>query len=125
MSIAYLVVTICLVPILTFSGIGKLRRDPHIVRVINEVVGVPLKYFPLLAACEFLAAAGLLIGIWVPSLGALAGAATVAYFVGAVISHLRVRDFKEIGPAAFLLTMAVAALVLRLLTVHRPALMFR
>ena len=63
MHIAYLVVTIVFASIVTFSGIGKIRRDPHQVRVIHETVGVPLKFFPLLAACEFAGALGLLAGI--------------------------------------------------------------
>src|SRR5262249_41507831 len=53
MGTAYLVITILLAPMLVYSGIGKLRRDPRIVQVIHELVGVPMKYFPLLAACEF------------------------------------------------------------------------
>lgn len=52
MSIASLVVTIVLAAMVLFSGIGKLRNDPHIVNVIHETVGVPMKYFPALAACE-------------------------------------------------------------------------
>jgi hypothetical protein len=38
---------------LMFSGLGKLRGNPRIVRVIHELKGVPMKYFPLLATCEF------------------------------------------------------------------------
>ena len=52
MGIAYLVITIVLAAIVTFSGIGKIRHDPRIVQVIHELIGVPLKYFPFLAACE-------------------------------------------------------------------------
>jgi len=99
-----------------FSGIGKIRRDPRIVRVIHEVIGVPLRYFPLLAACEFAGALGLVLGIWWPPLGVAAGIGLVLYFVGAVGSHLRVGDVKGIGPAAFMLAAAVAALVMRVLT---------
>ena len=36
MSIAYLVITILLAAIVTFSGIGKIRRDPHIVRSFTK-----------------------------------------------------------------------------------------
>ena len=100
---------------LVFSGLGKLRRDPRIVRVIHEVVGVPTKYFPLLASCEFAGAVGLVLGIWWPLLGVLAGIGLVLYFVGAVVSHLRVGDAKGIGPAAFLLTLSAGALVTRIL----------
>lgn len=115
MGIAYLVIAILLAAILVFSGLGKLRRDPRIVLVIHELVGVPMKYFPLLAACEFAGAMGLVLGIWWPLLGVAAGIGVVLYFVGAIVSHLRVGDVRGIGPAAFLLTMAAGALVTRIL----------
>ena len=83
---------------MTLSGIGKVRHDPHIVQVIHEVVGVPLKYFARLAAYEF---AGIVLGVWWPLLGVAAGIGLVLYFVGAVVWHLRVVDIKGIGPAAF------------------------
>ena len=78
-------------------------RSAYIVQVIHEVVGVPLKYFPLLAASEFAGALGIVLGIWWPCLGVAAGIGLVLYFVGAVVSHLRVGDLKGIGPAAFIL----------------------
>jgi len=116
MGIAYLVITILLAAIVTFSGIGKIRHDPRIVQVIHELIGVPLKYFPLLAACEFAGALGVVFGIWWPHLGEAAGIGLVIYFVGASVSHLRVGDVKGIGPAAFILVLAAAALALRVLT---------
>jgi uncharacterized membrane protein YphA (DoxX/SURF4 family) len=116
MGIAYLVTTILLAAMVLFSGIGKVRHDPHIVEVIHEVVGVPMKYFPLLAACEFAGALGLVLGVWWPLLGAAAGIGLVLYFVGATVSHLQVGDVKGIGPAAFVLVLAAAALALRVLT---------
>jgi uncharacterized membrane protein YphA (DoxX/SURF4 family) len=115
MSIAYLVITILLAAMVIFSGIGKIRRDPHIVQIIHEVVGVPLKYFPLLAAGEFAGALGVVLGIWWPWLGVAAGTGLVLYFVGAVVSHLRIGDVKGIGPAAFMLVVAATALALRIL----------
>jgi len=114
-GIAYLVVTIVLATIVVFSAVGKLRRDPRIVQGIHEVVGVPMKYFPLLAMCELAGAVGLVLGIWWPPLGVAAAIGLVIYFAGAVVSHLRVGDVKGIGPAAFLLTMSAAALALRIL----------
>jgi hypothetical protein len=83
-------------------------------KVIHEVVGVPLKFFPFLAACEFVGAAGLLIGIvWRP-LGLAASVGLVLYFVGAMIGHVRVGDFKGLGPAAFMLFLAAACFLLRM-----------
>ncbi|HET8826366.1 MAG TPA: DoxX family protein [Terriglobales bacterium] len=124
MGIAYLVVAIVLAAMVLFSGVGKLRNDPHIVKVIHETVGVPMKYFPLLAACEIAGAVGLVLGIWCSILGIAAATGLVIYFVGAVVSHVRVGDFKGIGPAAMLLTMSAAALILRLLVhnIFSPAL---
>jgi uncharacterized membrane protein YphA (DoxX/SURF4 family) len=119
MRIAYLVITLLLAFIASYSGIGKIRRDPFQVKIIHETVGVPLRPFPLLAACEFARALGLVVGIWEPPLGIAAGIGLVLYFVGAVISHLRVGDFKGIGSPAFMLVIAAGALALRLLTVER------
>jgi hypothetical protein len=116
MGIAYLVITILLAAMVTFSAIGKIRRDPRIVQVIHQVVGVPMKYFSLLAACEFAGALGVVLGIWWPLLGVAGGIGLVIYFVGASVSHLRVGDVKGIGPAAFILAVAAAALALRILT---------
>lgn len=112
MDIAYLVVTTFLASMAAFSGVEKLRRDPKIVHIVHEVVGVPLQYFPHLATCEFAGALGLVLGIWWPFLGMVAGIWLASYFVGAIVSHLQVGDVKGIGPAAFMLSMSVAALAL-------------
>lgn len=116
MGILYLVVTVLVALMATFSGLGKIRRDPRQVKVIHEVVGVPLKYFPLLAACEFAGALGLVAGIWLPPLGAAGAIGLVLYFVGAVVSHLRVGDIKGLGAPAFMLVLTAGALVVRLVT---------
>lgn len=84
--------------------------------MIHETVGVPVKYFPLLAACEFAGALGLVAGIWWPPLGLSAGIGLVLYFVGAIVSHLRVGDVRGIGAPAFMLMLAGGALALRVLT---------
>jgi DoxX-like family len=115
MHIVYLVVTALFAIMVAFSGLEKVRGNPRIVKVINETVGVPLSYFPLLAACEFAGALGLVLGIWWPPLGVAAGIGLVLYFAGAVVSHLRVGDFKGIGAATFMLVVAAGALALRVL----------
>ena len=118
MHLAYLVVTLAIALMAAFSGLGKLRQDPKIVHVIHKVVGVPMKYFPHLAACEIAGAIGLIAGIWWPLLGIAAGLGLTIYFIGAIVSHLRVGDAKGIGPAAFMLALSAAALVLRILSHH-------
>ena len=113
MHILYFVITVAFALMVTYSGIGKIRRDPLPVRVVHETIGLPLKYFPLLAACEFAGAVGLVAGIWWPPIGIAAGIGLVLYFVGAIVSHLRVGDVKGIGSAAFMLALAAIALALR------------
>ena len=105
MHTAYLVITLVFAVMVSYSGVGKIRRDPLQVRVIHETVGVPLKYFALLAACEFAGALGLVVGIWWPLIGMAAGIGLVLYFVGAIVSHLRVGDVKGSGSAAFMLVL--------------------
>ncbi|HVT99962.1 MAG TPA: DoxX family protein [Acidobacteriaceae bacterium] len=114
MAIAYLVVAVLLAAMTFFSGVGKLRHDPSIVKAIHETCRIPMRYFPFLAACEMAGATGVVLGIWWPPLGVAGAAGLVLYFLGAVASHLRVGDSRGIGPAAFLLSLSVAALVLRL-----------
>src|SRR2546421_12696911 len=103
MHTAYLAITALFALIVSYSGVGKIRRDPHQVRVLHETIGVPFKYFPLLAACEFVGAVGLVVGIWWPLIGIAAGIGLVLYFVGAIVSHLGVGDVKGGKPAAFML----------------------
>jgi uncharacterized membrane protein YphA (DoxX/SURF4 family) len=93
------------------SGVAKLRHDPKVVRVVHEIAGVPMRWFPWLAACEFAGAAGLVLGFaWRP-LGIAAAVCLVVYFVGAVVADLRVRDFKGIGTPAIPLMLAVGCLI--------------
>jgi hypothetical protein len=122
MHTAYLVITILFAMMVAFSGLGKIRRDPRQVRVVHETVGVPLRFFPFLAACEFAGAMGLVAGIWWPPLGVAAGIGLVLYFVGAIVSHLRVGDFKGIGSAFFMLVVAAGALAMRVLT-YKPGIL--
>jgi hypothetical protein len=119
METTYLVITAIFALMMVVSGLGRIRRDPRQVQVVHETVGVPLKYLPLLAACEFAGALGLVAGIWWPLPGVAAGAGLVPYFVGAIMSHLRVGDFKGIGPAAFMLMVSAGALAMRILT-YKP-----
>jgi hypothetical protein len=115
-TIAYLATTTVVALMVAFSALGKIRRDPAIVKVIVETVGVPEKYLMALAGCELAGVTGLLAGMWWPPLGIAAAVGLVVYFVGAVASHLRVGDVKGIGPAVFMLFAVSTALTLRSLT---------
>jgi hypothetical protein len=110
----YLTVTFIVAAMVAFSAIAKIRRDPRVVRTIHEVVGLPLSYFSLLAACEFAGALGLILGIFWPLLGVVAGIGLAVYFIGAILSHLRVGDVRGVGPAFFMWVAVMVALGLRL-----------
>ncbi|MGH7452024.1 MAG: DoxX family protein [bacterium] len=119
MYIAHIAVAVLMSLLIAGSGVAKLRRDPRVVKVINEVVRVPMKFFPWLAACEFAGGIGLLIGIAWPPIGLAAAVGLIIYFLGAIIAHVRVGDVKGIGAPAFMLGLAVACLVTRILSAYR------
>ncbi len=117
MFIAYVIIAIIMSLLLVSSGVSKLRRTPSIVHSIHDVIGLPLRWLPWLAACEFAGAAGLLIGIvWWP-LGIAAAIGIVVYFIGASIGHVRVKDFKNLTTPVVILLIAIAVLVLRSLSI--------
>src|SRR5919204_462996 len=109
MHFAYTIVAGVFTVILTMSARMKLVRDQLAVEVIGHVVGVPLRFFPVLALLEIAGGVGLLVGIGLKPLGVAAGASLVAYFVVAITSHLRVRDLsaEHVFPAVLMLVMSV------------------
>lgn len=113
MGTATTAVTILLVVVLLASAAAKLRKVQQAVEPILAV-GVPAHRVPQLAALEVAGAVGLLVGFAVPVVGIAAAVGVVLYFVGAVVAHLRVGD-RAVGPALFVLVLAVAVLVLRVL----------
>jgi DoxX-like protein len=107
MVLATGIVSVLLALVLLVSAYGKLRQDPGQVQTLTRV-GVPRSLMPVLAALEIAAALGLFAGlIWTP-LGIAAAAGVIAYFIGAVGSHLRVKDFNVTAPAVLLLAGGVA-----------------
>ncbi len=117
MYIAYIIIAIIMSLLLIGSGTAKLRHVPTVVHGVHEVVGVPMRWFPWLAACEFAGAAGLLIGIvWWP-LGVAAAIGVVIYFIGASVGHVRVKDFKGLSAPVVILLFAIAVLVVRSISI--------
>ena len=121
MFITYCILAVLYSGMLIFSGVLKLRHDAQMVQIIHHTIGLPLAYFPLLAACEIAAALGLLAGIRWARLGIAASIGAVIYFIGAIASHIRVGDFAGLGGAALMLAIASALLVLRVKTQRRAA----
>ncbi|MFG2875804.1 DoxX family protein [Streptomyces sp. NPDC048337] len=114
MFIAYAVVGGLLALVLTASATLTLQRNDQIVASMQKVQ-VPDSWLPRLAGLKAAGAIGLVAGLWITPLGVAAAIGVTLYFVGAVISHLRVKDY-ELAPAAVLTLVAVAALILRTLS---------
>ncbi|GAA3767868.1 hypothetical protein GCM10022225_62930 [Plantactinospora mayteni] len=112
MFVATAVLSALLAAVLLLSARGKLVRDPAQLKVLSRV-GFPEERIALLAVAEIAGAAGLVLGLFWWPVGVAAAIGVIAYFVGAVGSHLRVRDFQIVPPAVLLLV-GVAALALRL-----------
>lgn len=113
MFIAASILSVLFSALLVFSAVGKLRKDPKQMAVLELVKAT--KAAPLLATLEIAAAAGLLVGLaWWP-VGIAAGIGAVLYFAGAIVAHLRVGD-RSVTGAAVLLGVSAAVVVLRALT---------
>ncbi|MET7365861.1 DoxX family protein [Streptomyces sp. NPDC005566] len=114
MFIAYAVVGILLALALSASAVLTFTRNEAVTASMAKV-GVPDSWFPRLAVLKAAGAAGLLVGLAVPFIGSAAAVGVVLYFIGAVITHVRAKDF-EIAAPVILTLLAGAALVLRVLS---------
>ncbi|MER7001350.1 DoxX family protein [Streptomyces sp. NPDC000410] len=83
-------------------------RHPMVV-AIAERLQVPVSWMYPLGACLGTASLGLLAGLALRPLGVAAAAGLILYFAGAVITHLRVRDY-QLGSALLFLALSAATL---------------
>src|SRR5215216_116781 len=79
MFIALVIAAVLLAAMCASSASQKLRKHERSVAIIGGTVGVPVRYFPVLASLELAGAAGILLGLWLEPLGVVAAAALVAY----------------------------------------------
>jgi hypothetical protein len=93
-------------------AIGGLTKAGFVVKNAVEV-GVSPSWVPLLGALKGAGAIGLIAGLLgVPVIGTAAAAGLVAFFVGAVTAHVRARVLYNIAFPGFFLALAVASLVM-------------
>ena len=116
MFTAYVVVTLMAIAANTFAATADFMRSKFVL-ITAAKAGVPESWLPMLGTLKAAGALGLLVGllIGVPLIGTAAAVGLILFFIGAIITHLRVRDYS-IGPAAAFLLLAVAALVLGLVS---------
>jgi hypothetical protein len=111
MFTAYIVVTLLAAAANIFSAILDFIRYKQI--LINMArVGVSESWLTTLGILKATGALGLLVGIRVPLIGIAAAVGLVVFFIAAIITHLRGRDYS-FGLAVVFLLLAVAVLILR------------
>jgi len=114
MFTVYIIVTVLTAAANFFSATLDFIRYKQI--LINMAkAGVPDSWITMLGTLKAAGALGLLVGIGVPLIGTAAAVGLILFFVGAIITHLRARDYS-FGLAVVFLLLAVAALVLRVAT---------
>jgi len=115
MFTAYVVVTLLAIAANTFSGVAALVHFKPILPGMAKA-GVPESWLTVLGILKTAGAVGLLLGlIGVPLIGTAAAIGLILFFIGAIITHLRARDYsQQFGLAIGFLLLAVATLVLSL-----------
>jgi hypothetical protein len=96
---AHVVVTLLLVAGLIASGSLDFAGF-HQITANMARVGVPSSWLPMLGTVKFAGALGLLVGFGIPVIGTAAAIGVVQFFVLAVYTHLRVRDYSPGGGLA-------------------------
>ncbi|MDJ0343650.1 DoxX family protein [Streptomyces sp. H10-C2] len=114
MYIAYATVAIVTIAYCAFSAGCDFVRFERVALAMNKA-GVPRSWMPALGVPKAGAALGLLAGFWLPVIGPAAAAGLVLFFVCAVVTHLRVRDYS-LGLQYPFLLLAAATLALGLVT---------
>ena len=114
-STAYVVVTLLAIAANAFSGVAAMVHFGPILPGMARA-GVPESWLTVLGTLKTAGAVGLLLGLFgVPLIGTAAAIGLVLFFVGAIATHLRARDYSpQFGLAIGFFLLAVAALVLGL-----------
>ncbi|GGU43695.1 DoxX family protein [Lentzea flava] len=104
------VLAVLLAVLFVLLGVSKLLALPRM-RELASHAGFSVAAYRGIGALEVAGAAGLLIGLTVPLLGAAAGAGLLLLLAGAVITHVRNRDgIRELAPAVVCAALVAAYL---------------
>ena len=109
MFTAYLVVTLLAATLNGCAAVANLVGHDFPKRQADQL-GMPRWSTLPLGALLGAGSLGLLVGLRVPEIGVLAAGGLVLYFIGALLAHLRARDY-HLAPWAMYFVTAVAALV--------------
>lgn len=111
MSTAHVVVTILAAVWVGCSAVALFLRVKGIVQPFTDYGG-RRSWWPWLATAKAAGATGLLVGLFVPVIGTMAGIGLVLYFTGAVVTVVRARWFSHIPYPVLFLALVVASTAL-------------
>jgi hypothetical protein len=111
MSIAYIVITVLATIMVGYSAVSIFIRAKWI-DVLADY-GVPRSWWPWLGTAKAAGAMGLLVGLFVPVIGVMAGIGLVLYFTGAVITVIHAHWYSHIPFPLVYMTPVIGVLVLR------------
>lgn len=112
MSTAYIVVTILAAVMVGFSAVSLFSNAKWVTQALIDY-GIPRSWLPWLGTAKAAGAVGLLMGLFVPIIGVIAGIALVLYFTGAVITVVRARWYSHIPFPLLYMAPVIGALALR------------
>jgi hypothetical protein len=81
-------------------------------RVRANNYGVPRSWWRWLGIAKAAGSVGLLVGLFVPAIGVLAGSCLVLYFIGALVTVVRARWYRDVPAPLLFLTPVAGSLVL-------------
>jgi hypothetical protein len=96
MSTAYIIVTLLGAVMAAFSAGSVFSHATWVVEPLTDY-RVPRSWWPWLGAAKAAGATGLVVGLFVPVIGLMAGIGLVLYFSGAVITVLRARWYSHVA----------------------------
>jgi hypothetical protein len=115
MSSAAAATSVLLAAIMVAAAARKLSHRPKVVAAYARV-GVPEERLNHLALILLAGPAGLLAGLAWGAVGIAAAAGTVAYFLFAIVAHVRHGDAANLPTPLAIEALALAALTLRVLS---------
>jgi hypothetical protein len=111
MSSVYVVVTVLAAVMVGYSAFSVFSHARWI-QVLADY-GVPRSWWPWLGTAKAAGAVGLLVGLFVPVIGAMAEIGLVLYFAGAVITVVHAHWYSHIPFPLVYMAPVIGALVLR------------
>lgn len=112
MYIAYVVVTILAALMVGFSAYSVFTHAKWVEQAF-DAYGIPRPLGPWLGTAKAAGVVGLLVGLFVPVIGLMAGICLVVYFAAAVITVVHAHVYAHVLFPLIYVAPVIAALVLR------------